>query len=279
MSHEHAVDFLVRKRRRTAHRSLFETGAIVMITEPWHVYYRSKHTANKLHLQHWQDEADENERAEPYIEAEVHDIGVVLGWTRNPVDQARVIGVHVLNKKRDYLIHHSGITVLRTAPVDEAPAPLSIMNLMWASRMHTGDCFLVGSEGDSIAAHACVISVASPIFAVALKSGMQEARVNKIRLPECSAPAVQGLLEFLYLGVLHHPFDTTNMLRLSHTYNILLLAKHIANYAIAAMNVENAAETARLLRDFDRSGTDFTDRILEFWSSNREMMRAVISDV
>ena len=57
------------------------------------------------------------------------------------------------------------------------------------------------------------------------------------------------------------------------------IGKHIANYAIAAMNVEKAAETARLLRDFDRSGTDFTDRILEFWSSNREMMRAVISDV
>ncbi len=62
-------------------------------------------------------------------------------------------------------------------------------------------------------------------------------------------------------------------------FSHVLLAKHIANYAIAAMNVENAAETARLLRDFDRSGTDFTDRILEFWSSNRELMRAVIWDV
>mmetsp|Transcript_99033 Transcript_99033/g.275701 ORF Transcript_99033/g.275701 Transcript_99033/m.275701 type:complete len:274 (+) Transcript_99033:74-895(+) len=253
------------------------SGAIVKVIDIGFHYSSYERMAKKMQLGKWQNENDEDS-GDSYVELDNGDVGIVLGMSQHDNNEDLVVGIHVAKHQQDYLMESKGLKVLCNAPSYQS-APAIIMRTLWESRDTSGDAFLVGSEGHAIPAHICVLSVASPVFAAAFKSGMRESKAREIRLPDTSTIVIQAVLECLYLGTLAAAVDTKDILCCAHKYSIVEAAKLVSNHAIAAMNVDNASETTRVLRDFDKMGTNFTGAILDVWGDRRDILHEILSHV
>merc|ERR1711920_696282 len=141
-----------------------------------------------------------------------------------------------------------------------------MMRQMWASRVDAQDAvILIAEGGEEIPVHACVLAAASPVFAAALNVGMKETTTRRINVTETPKEVVEGALAILYTGIEPCRLDLDQTLVFAHKYNIVEVAKHVAPKLIKSLSVNNAANVARLLRDFDTSSasqTQFVGTIL-----------------
>lgn len=256
-------------------------GSLVKVVDNDYVYSSFRDMANKFQLTKWQQEDVANAEVD-YVDSCEGDVGIVIGMAQHPCpvepDNDIVVAIHIARRDHDYLFNALGLKVLRNVPSDRS-TPASIMKSMWATRATTGDATLVASGGEVFSAHACVLCSASPVFAVTLNSGMAEARSREVKLTDTSASVIDGVLQCLYLGRMPDTANALCVLRCAHKYSINEAAKHVANHAIVTMNVNNAAETVRMLRDFDTIGAEFISSVLDVWGDDRALLHEALSKV
>merc|ERR1712008_344285 len=153
-------------------------------------------------------------------------------------------------------------SIVHCAPPSCPSTPVAIMKALWEARPTTCDIRLIASGGEEIQTHASVLIAASPVFAAMLTSGMTETATKEINLPCTSFDVVESVMKLLYLGTVPRAADRMAVLKFAHTYSIVEAVKPIADELVAAMDPENAGELMRMLRDFDKQGTNIVDKVL-----------------
>merc|ERR1719375_438047 len=99
----------------------------------------------------------------------------------------------------------------------------------------------------SIQAHSAILAARSPVFAAMLSSGMRESQGKEVVLSDLDAPAVRGLLSFLYTGVvkdetLESDESTLALLQAAHRYEATSLVEKCVEALRARLQVETVAE-------------------------------------
>jgi len=245
--------------------------------------------ARKLKLARWVREDDEDDDEDGDVDdkwrtflLKTGDVGIVLDMARETLpDSKLIVGIYVESHGRDFLVSSDGLEVLVRSLSQSSPStPSVIMQQLWDTHDVTGDVSLVAESGEVVRAHRNVLAVASPVLAAAFTSGMKEATMGQVELSDTTAPVIQGVLKFLYTG--HAPvyLDSMQVWTFAHKYQVIELARYVAPLIVAAMTPENAADTVRMLRDFDSkegaASSPFVDAVIDLWYDDRDMMREIL---
>jgi len=245
-------------------------GATVSVVNNGEVYTSAEAMSKDMKLTRWKKRMwpeDTNVRK--------GDVGIVMAI--RSLGSRKAVGVYFAVHDEEHILASSGVSVVQDPPRSCPSAPVAIMKSLWESRPDSCDICVTASGGEAVRTHASVLVGASPVFAAMLSSGMKETSAKEIKLPDTGADVVESVLQLLYLGTLPSAVNHIEVLRFAHKYSLVEAVKPIADELVAAMHVDNACDMWRMLRDFDKQGTSFVDKVLKAWRDDEAMMKVLLT--
>jgi len=122
----------------------------------------------------------------------------------------------------------------------------SLMKVLWHSR-EDGD-FRFEIHGDSIRAHRCIVTSASPVFKAMLASEMAE-NLNASVSIDAESEDIMSMLKFMYLGILDaSPQHLPGVLQLAHKYEIDNLIVLCCSEIVKRLDAETVVPFVHVLR-------------------------------
>lgn len=117
---------------------------------------------------------------------------------------------------------------------------------LWNDRVFTDAQVVCGDR--SFAVHRCVLAAASPFFATAFGSEMQEGREAKVIIGDASHKCVGTVLRYLYTGTISGDVDSIALLPIAHRFDIAALIERCAADIASNVDETNVAESVASLR-------------------------------